>query len=62
MLHAQLLGAVFMNECGITLLTLPNTSMHQAVYLANRAGNAENLAHSKARNNAGQQQQGCVVL
>lgn len=25
----------------------------QAVYLANRAANAENLAHSKARNNAG---------
>lgn len=37
-------------------LTLPCNYMHQAVYLANRAANAENLAHSKARNNgAGQQ-------
>jgi len=62
MLQAQLLGTIFMTECGITLLTLPITSMHQAVYLANRAANAENLAHSKARNNAGQQQQGCVGL
>lgn len=32
--------------------------MHQAVYAANRAANAENLAHSKARNSAGQQHSG----
>lgn len=32
------------------------TPLRQVVYLANRAANADNLAHSKARNNgAGQQ-------
>jgi hypothetical protein len=36
--------------------------MDQAVYLANRAATAENLASSKARNSAGQQHPGVAVL